>query len=179
VKTLANKPFALIGVNSDPDRDALQEVLKKEQITWRSFWDRGQDGRIAKAWHVNAWPTLYIIDDRGILRAQAQNKEEMVLAVSLLLRKIKKKTHEDTVAADDAGESKDEPRTSRKPAAKAVAADKAERQAETKLEFARSLAEAGKRDKARSRLKEVMDRYPGTLAAEQAKELLDKLAKDG
>jgi len=35
------QPFAIIGVNSDTDRNALKEVLKKEGITWRSFWDGG------------------------------------------------------------------------------------------------------------------------------------------
>jgi hypothetical protein len=182
VKTLENKPFALVGVNSDPDRKAVQEVLRKEQITWRSFWDKGQNGPIAKAWHVNAWPTFYIIDDKGVLRAQANTKEEMALAVTLLLRKVKKKATGDDAdrVAKGAGESESEPRFPRKAKAGAQAADKdkAERQADTKLGFAKSLAEAGKLDKARQRLKEVMDRYPGTLAADQAKELFEKLAKE-
>ena len=41
VKRLAGKPFALVGVNSDTDRDKLKETLKEEQITWRSFWNGG------------------------------------------------------------------------------------------------------------------------------------------
>ena len=39
VKRLEDKPFALIGVNSDGDKEALKPVLEKEQITWRSFWN--------------------------------------------------------------------------------------------------------------------------------------------
>ena len=35
VKKLADKPFALVGVNSDQDLKALKEVLEKEQITRR------------------------------------------------------------------------------------------------------------------------------------------------
>ena len=38
VKKLANKPFAIIGVNSDPDRELLKSRIKDEDITWRSFW---------------------------------------------------------------------------------------------------------------------------------------------
>ena len=55
VKRLANKPFALIGVNSDGDRAKLKTVIQKENITWRSFWDGGgTGGPIATAWNVQS-----------------------------------------------------------------------------------------------------------------------------
>ena len=70
VKKMENKPFALIGVNSDPDREALKEVLKKENITWRSFWNgkEGTGGPISSKWNVSGWPTLYVLDHKGIIR---------------------------------------------------------------------------------------------------------------
>jgi hypothetical protein len=70
VKKLADKPFALIGVNSDSDREALKPVLEKEQITWRSFWNGpdGTGGPISTAWNVQGWPTLYVIDHKGVIR---------------------------------------------------------------------------------------------------------------
>jgi hypothetical protein len=43
VKRLADKPFALIGVNSDGDKEVLAPRLKEEGIVWRSFWN-GPDG---------------------------------------------------------------------------------------------------------------------------------------
>jgi len=70
VKRLADKPFALVGVNSDEDLDELKKVLQEEKITWRSFWNgkEGTGGPIAKEWNVRGWPTLYIIDHKGIIR---------------------------------------------------------------------------------------------------------------
>jgi hypothetical protein len=70
VKKMEGRPFALIGVNSDKDRDALKPVLEKEQITWRSFWNgtEGTGGPISKAWHVQGWPTLYVLDAQGVIR---------------------------------------------------------------------------------------------------------------
>ena len=69
VKKLAGKPFALLGINSDQDRNALKEVLKKEEITWRSWWDGGNtSGPIASGWNVQSWPTLYILDHKGVIR---------------------------------------------------------------------------------------------------------------
>ena len=35
VVRLKDKPFALIGINSDGDRSVLQLILEKEKITWR------------------------------------------------------------------------------------------------------------------------------------------------
>jgi hypothetical protein len=69
VKRLEGKPFALVGVNSDQDRKALKTVLEKEKITWRSFWNGGStQGPIATKWNVQGWPTLYVLDAKGVIR---------------------------------------------------------------------------------------------------------------
>jgi peroxiredoxin len=70
VKKMENKPFALLGVNSDTDREKLKEVLKKENITWRSFWNgkEGTKGPISTKWNVSGWPTLFVIDHKGVIR---------------------------------------------------------------------------------------------------------------
>jgi hypothetical protein len=69
VKRLEGKPFALIGVNSDADREELKKVLVKESITWRSFWNGGSPvGPIAQQWQVHSWPTLCVLDAKGIIR---------------------------------------------------------------------------------------------------------------
>jgi peroxiredoxin len=68
VKRLENKPFALLGINSDQDKDKLKENNEKEQITWRSFWDETTKGPIATKWNIHGWPTLYVLDAKGIIR---------------------------------------------------------------------------------------------------------------
>ena len=68
VKKLADKPFVLIGVNSDKDREKLKETLKEESITWRSFFNGGTGGPISTAWNVHGWPTLYVLDHKGVIR---------------------------------------------------------------------------------------------------------------
>jgi hypothetical protein len=69
VKRLEGKPFALVGVNSDRDRAALKKVMEKENITWRSFWNGGSTrGPISTRWAVQGWPTLYLIDHKGVIR---------------------------------------------------------------------------------------------------------------
>jgi hypothetical protein len=72
VKKFANEPFALIGVNSDADKDDLHEKMQKEGVTWRSFWNgpKGPGGPISKRWNLHGWPTLYFIDHKGVIRAR-------------------------------------------------------------------------------------------------------------
>ena len=86
VKRLANKPFAIIGVNSDTDREKLKEVMKKENITWRSFWNGGSTGGpISTAWNVSGWPTIYVIDSKGVIRFKDVRGKELDKAIDALL----------------------------------------------------------------------------------------------
>jgi hypothetical protein len=68
VNKLKDKPFVIVGINSDSNRDELKKVLEKEQITWRSWWDGGgTGGPIATQWNIQGWPTLYLLDHKGII----------------------------------------------------------------------------------------------------------------
>ncbi len=68
VKRLEGKPFVLLGVNSDP-KETLTQTIEKEKMTWRSWFDGGTTGGpIASKWNVRGWPTLYVVDHRGVIR---------------------------------------------------------------------------------------------------------------
>ena len=89
VKRLAGKPFALLGVNSDRDREALKQVMSKEEITWRSWWDGGgTGGPIARQFNVSAWPTIYVLDAKGVIRYKGVRGVAMDKAVDTLLAEI-------------------------------------------------------------------------------------------
>jgi Thioredoxin-like len=92
VKRLENRPFALIGVNSDRDKDELKKVLEKENITWRSFWNgpKGTGGPISEAWKVQGWPTIYVLDGNGVIRYRDVRGEAMDRAVDELLAELDK-----------------------------------------------------------------------------------------
>jgi hypothetical protein len=70
VKKFANKPFVLLGVNSDPDRQTAHELVSDGTVTWRSWWDgpEGTDGPIDTHWEINGWPAFFIIDAEGMIR---------------------------------------------------------------------------------------------------------------
>ena len=92
VKRLEGQPFALLGINSDRDREALKKVMKKQGITWRSFWNGGgTGGPISSAWNVRGWPTIYVLDHKGVIRYKNVRGERMDEAVDALLAEMKKR----------------------------------------------------------------------------------------
>jgi thiol-disulfide isomerase/thioredoxin len=72
------RPFAVIGINGDGDimygpnreqideKSRVREVIKREQITWRSFHNGPQFGIVGR-WNVDSWPTLYVINHQGVI----------------------------------------------------------------------------------------------------------------
>ena len=89
VKRLEGKPFALVGINSDPDSQKLNERIKKENITWPSWRDGGStQGPITTAWNVNGWPTIYVLDHKGVIRYTGVRDKAMDKAVNTLLREM-------------------------------------------------------------------------------------------
>ncbi len=90
VKQLSDQPFALIGVNSDKDLDKLRDVVKEKNISWRSFWNGpdGTGGPISKAWNVRGWPTIYVLDSKGVIRYKGVRGEKMDEAVTALLAEM-------------------------------------------------------------------------------------------
>ena len=89
VKRLEGKSFALLGINSDRDRDELKKVLEKEDITWRSFWNGGSTGGpISTAWKVQGWPTIYVLDGTGTIRFRNVRGEAMDRVVDTLLAEM-------------------------------------------------------------------------------------------
>ncbi len=74
VARLRDRPFALVGVDGDENMSTAKKVAEKEGRTWRSFWDGGPSkSPIIARWDVHSWPTIYVLDHKGIIRHQVVN----------------------------------------------------------------------------------------------------------
>ena len=90
VKRLEGQPFALLGVNSDADREKLKPVLVNRGITWRSFYDGpNTEGPIASRWNVLGWPAVYVLDAKGVIRFKHVRDELLDRAVDELMKEVK------------------------------------------------------------------------------------------
>ncbi len=89
VRKLAGRPFTILGINSDKDRSVLKKVIREQQITWPNIYGgSGDDAKIAKAWNVYAWPTIYLIDHAGVIRYREVEDAERDRAVFELVDKV-------------------------------------------------------------------------------------------
>jgi thioredoxin family protein len=91
VKKLADKPFVILGINSDKDREVLKEVIAKEKLTWRSWWDGGDThGPIQTSYNVSHWPTIFVLDYKGVIRYFDVRGRELDDAIDKLLEEVAK-----------------------------------------------------------------------------------------
>ena len=67
---MQGKSFALIGVNGDAILPDAKHAMEREKMAWPSFWNgkEGPGGPIATAWNVHGWPTIFVLDAKGIIR---------------------------------------------------------------------------------------------------------------
>jgi thiol-disulfide isomerase/thioredoxin len=96
-KELASKfakaPFALVGINTDNVKNKAKEFLQKEGIAWTQVWDGGSTrGPLVRAWKVDAFPTIYVLDANGVICLQAFGDPGVVLdeLIEELLTGLKK-----------------------------------------------------------------------------------------
>ncbi len=111
VKQLANQPFALIGVNSDKELEVIREIVKEKNITWRSFQNNeGTEGVISDNWGIQGWPSLFILDEKGVIRWKGHGGEIDTEITKLLAEMGHEVTlvHEEEAEEEDAEDSEEE-----------------------------------------------------------------------
>jgi thiol-disulfide isomerase/thioredoxin len=69
VQRLKGRPFALVSVMTDEETEAIRKEVASGAITWPCWWERGgAHGPIPAAWNVHAYPTVYVLDAKGVIR---------------------------------------------------------------------------------------------------------------
>jgi thioredoxin-like negative regulator of GroEL len=87
VQKYQGRPFALLGVDLDGDRETLENAQKKYKLNWRSWWDK--DGAIAGQWNVHGIPALFLLDHTGVIRWQdvgAQDPKQLENRIEQLVK---------------------------------------------------------------------------------------------
>jgi thioredoxin-related protein len=86
VEKYQGRPFALLGVDADDNRETLQKAEKEHKLNWRSWWDNGS---IARQWNVRGFPTLFLIDHQGMVRWQSEGVPDLERMEELIERLVK------------------------------------------------------------------------------------------
>jgi Thioredoxin-like len=90
VEEMKNKPFALIGVNSDQTIERAKQAIEKNGLNWRSFQnkDAGRERAIADDWAVQGWPTIVVMDQDMVIRYRGHDGNAATDVAKALVEKL-------------------------------------------------------------------------------------------
>jgi thioredoxin family protein len=94
VTAMKDRPFALVGVNSDKDLAKIRATVKEKKINWRSFQNlpEGASRKISADWSVRGWPTLVVLDAEMRIVYRGHDGEEAIAKVRRLIAELEAKT---------------------------------------------------------------------------------------
>ena len=82
-------PVVILAVNSDEDIETALQSKEDEGLGYRAWWDgHGEvntEGPIATEWNVSGWPTIYILDENGVIRYAQKRHADVISSVNELL----------------------------------------------------------------------------------------------
>ncbi len=84
VARLKDKPFALISVSVDEDKETLKQFLGEEKMPWTHWWN-GAQGKLIDTLSITHYPTIFVIDQKGVIRFKELRDEALEKAVNELL----------------------------------------------------------------------------------------------
>jgi thiol-disulfide isomerase/thioredoxin len=90
VGRLKDKPFVLVSISADDEKETLTDFLAKEKMPWTHWWN-GSEGGIVEDWNVKYFPTIYVLDGKGIIRHKDLRGEKLEEAVNELLKEMEEK----------------------------------------------------------------------------------------
>ncbi len=94
LEAFKDRDVVLLGVNSDAVLDTIVHAKERERLDYRTWWDGhsqpdadlvAAEGPIATQWNVVGWPTIYVIDEEGVIRHADKRGGALVAAVDKLL----------------------------------------------------------------------------------------------
>jgi thiol-disulfide isomerase/thioredoxin len=87
VGRLKDKPFALVSISADEKKKTLTDFLANEKMPWTHWWN-GNAGGILEDWYIQYFPTIYVLDARGVIRHKDLRDEDLEKAVNTLLQEM-------------------------------------------------------------------------------------------
>jgi peroxiredoxin len=87
VAKLQGRPFKLISLSADDRKETLTGFLEKEKMPWTQMWS-GAEGGFVDQYQIQFYPTIYVLDAKGVIRFKNVRNEAMDEAVETLLKEM-------------------------------------------------------------------------------------------
>ena len=85
VQRHAGRPFAIVGVNTDRDKEQYRQQLGEYGVTWQSAWQGSTQGPIPTEWGIDSYPTVFVLDQDHVIRAINARGDELERVVDELM----------------------------------------------------------------------------------------------
>ncbi len=108
-----DRSIVLLGINSDAELETIRQAKVDERLPYRTWWDGHSQpdadivaakGPIATRWNVTGWPTIYILDEEGVIRFVGKRGGEFIAALDELYMEKMMREYE----AGSVGETEEE-----------------------------------------------------------------------
>src|SRR5262249_30215806 len=87
VEKLKGEPFKLVSVSADDQKETLTKFLEKEKMPWTHLWS-GASGGFIDEYQIAFYPTIYVLDAKGIIRFKHVRNEELGNAAETLIKEM-------------------------------------------------------------------------------------------
>jgi hypothetical protein len=88
VEQMQGRPFVLLGINCDGDREIVQQVSLRHQLSWRNWFDGDGSVPVSARYGVRSFPATYVLDANGVIRYRNLRSPELEQAAEMLVREL-------------------------------------------------------------------------------------------
>jgi thiol-disulfide isomerase/thioredoxin len=86
VKKYEGRRFALLSICGDESLETANKTAAEHKMNWPCWFD-GADGPIAREWNVLGWPTIYILNEKGVIVAKQLRNDALDTKLAELMDK--------------------------------------------------------------------------------------------
>lgn len=87
VKRLKGKPFVLVSISGDDSKEKVARFLERTPMPW-THWYMGNGSEVIDTWEVDAYPMIFVLDHKGVIRYKDVRDKKMDEAVDDLLKEM-------------------------------------------------------------------------------------------
>ncbi len=109
---------ALLGVNSDAELETIVEAKKEERLGYRTWWDGhsqpdaeivAAEGPIATEWGVYGWPTIFVLDQGGVILHVNKRGGALIETIDKLVMEKRMRGYQAEAEAEAEVDSEEQP----------------------------------------------------------------------
>jgi thiol-disulfide isomerase/thioredoxin len=87
VKRMKDKPFVLVSISADASKETVKRFHEKTPMPW-THWYIGATSEVIDTWNIEGFPTILVLDHKGIIRYKDVRDKRMDDAVETLLKEM-------------------------------------------------------------------------------------------